>query len=253
MEFRCALRWHCLFPYLQAIEVVPALNAYLHQPRAKLTQDLEVDFSINMPSFTDWLSQHGGPRVTEVTARVEPGVSKNLIAGEVLKIQHTPTSTKGFFKLVAMDASEGTLRLRPEAYNMIFRSGPVTFPAGSVVEASNSTDHTEYGSTSWASMVLQAPESADLLDPTVWRESNRVSNPATLQPAALAEIFGIDAPFNDMKALLSPRESKRLVSSVGRNRFRSMRGKLGFGSTFLMEGTPVRLQDTRGGDGSLQV
>ena len=236
---------------LQAIEVVPALNAHLHQ--AKLSEAIEVDFSINMASFADWVAQHGGPRVTEVTARVGPGISKNLVPGQVLQILHKPTSTKGFFKLVAADLSEGTLCLRPEAYNLIFRSGPVTFPAGSVVQAANSSAHSDYGSTSWASMVLQAPEDADLLDPTVWRESNRVSNPANLMPEALAEIFGIDAPLHDMKELLSPRESKRLVSSVGRNRFRSVQGKLGFGSTFMMEGTPVRLQDTRGGDGSLQV
>jgi hypothetical protein len=135
---------------------------------------------------------------------------------------------------------------------MIFRSGVVLFPAGSTVEVA-APNSTEYGATSWASMVLQAPEAGDLLDPTAWRESNRVGSPASLQPAAVAAIFGISAPLSDMKALLSPSEARRLVSSVGRDRIRSLHGNLGFGSTFLMEGTPVRLQDSRGGDGSLQV
>ena len=101
--------------------------------------------------------------------------------------------------------------------------------------------------------MLSAPEHEDLLDPRVWDQSNPVANPANSYRAAMHELLGINSPAFDMEFVLTPEEQEAVQKAVGSIAAKDANPYLGFGSTFFMEGTPVRLLDSRGGDGSLQV
>jgi hypothetical protein len=98
-------------------------------------------------------------------------------------------------RVLEADKRGNRLVLRPERWipekaypaSPVNSAGPWRFPPGALVKAVSGTmgNHRDL----WV-MAMDAPETADLCDPRVWRISNPVGNPAYTHAATLKELFG---------------------------------------------------------------
>jgi len=239
----------------KAIEVVPSLGRDDRQPETRLTRDLALNLSSRMQPRLR-LMQPGGPSLPVVVASVEH--TGGFAVGELVKCvgkargHGAASEAPGllYFRVMAIDEAQHRLTLQPQAFNVVFADGRRHFPRGSALRIGSGS--MIYGGVDWQSLVIQARDGADLTDPSSWVLSNPVGNPASLHIAPLAEL--LDAYFRADRSVRSSilEDQEELVKRLDGLRDDELQ-RAGFGSLYWMEGTPVRLRDRRGGDGSLQV
>ena len=223
---------------------------------AALLQPLDLDFSRALRQ----MKQTGlKPQLSSVVAEVDS------IDGFLEASMVTITGNGGspehplFFRLSGINAEKALLVLEPQLINLALHpSGPVALRPGSRVAIAGAPSAKIYGATDWQEAVLQAPAAADLTDPSAWVLSRPAGNPAGLETRGMMRLLGAGLSGSKFVArgMLGSEVFAAAMGAVESGNITQAEYRLlsaDLVSPFFMEGTPVRLQDSRGGDQSLLV
>ena len=233
---------------------MPAKGNEALKPSSVLLEKLDLDFSAALRQ----LRQTGiKPRLATVIAVVNDVagfVEAQTVTVQPLGAEEPPV----IFRVGGINVEKTLLVLEPELINLaLHRGGEVELLAGSIIAIGGQAAAHLYGVTDWQEMILQAPADADLTDPGVWVRSNAVGNPAGLEKRGMSRLLGGRlAGLHAEQGLMGDwarRRARAMVDkgNITQEMYNLLIGDLG--SVYFMEGTPVRLQDRRGGDQSLLV
>jgi len=240
----------------KAFEDVPTLAAG-NRHNTGLTRDLHVE----VHRLVDKTEQAALPEV--VAHVVHPD---NFAKGELVKINCTNPeiiydtgALRGlgvngshlvlFFRVTSVNAAAGRLYLRPEKYNAYFFQGDFVIPKRTRVKIASGS--VMYGDQDFRSVAIQAPDTADLTDPASWVESNPVGNPASVYRTALKELLGMGHLTNNRSREMILEHDPVLLERLSHVPAEEVQND--FGNLYALEGVVTRMQDRRGGDGSLQI
>lgn len=92
----------------------------------------------------------------------------------------------------------------------------------------------------WCSLLLWAPETADLSDPSVWRQTRAVCNPATLHQEAQSALLGVKS---DKYGIKGVKDALKEYTPKASEISRKVRESLGVGTPYMMEGVPTVMKD----------